>query len=34
MTGLNSPPIGGELLTFAFLLGVAVFIINKRVKPE
>ena len=34
MTGLNSPPIWGALLALLFLIGVAVFIINKKVKPE
>jgi hypothetical protein len=34
MAALNAPPIWGALLTLLFLLGVAVFIINKKVKPE
>ena len=34
LSGLNSPPVWGALLTLIFLLGVVVFIINKKVKPE
>jgi hypothetical protein len=34
MASLNSPAIWGALITLALMLGVAAFVVNKRVKPE